>query len=1014
MCAIATVAFGVVGYQRLSVELFPDIAYPSLTVQTDFLDAAPQEIETMITRPVEEAVGVLQGLERMHSVSRPGRSEVTLEFAWGSDMSSRVMDVREKLDRLVLPDEADDPIVLRFDPSLEPVVRLALLGPGSLARVRQLAELRIKPDLETVPGIASAQLRGGLEEEIRIEVDQERLAVLGIPLSRITEAVGASNVNLPGGALRGDERQFLVRTLNEFRTVKDVAELIVFEDGGRTVRLEDVATVFRGAKEREEITRVDGDESVELAIFKEGDANVVRAVAALMERLEIWRGKLPEGFELKVLFDQSRFIKSAVAEVRDSTLIGGGLAIFVLLIFLRDPRSTTVIATAIPLSVVATFIAMYRMDISLNIMSLGGLTLGVGMLVDNAIVVLESIHRRREEGATATQAAIEGASEVGPAVVASTMTTVAVFLPIVFVEGIAGQLFEDQALTVAISLLASLLVAVTVIPMLSAQAGGRTFIASDESAPSSETMGVFSRLYDRLLRGAIRLRVLTLAVAAAMFAAAIAAVPTLKTELIPRLTSGEFFFELKMPEGTALAATDRIVQQMEAIAGEKDGVGLHYSTVGSRQSPGGVAVNAKGEHLAQLNISLADKTDPRVEARLALELRDAYANVPDARLRLGHPDYFTLKTPIEIAIYGDELEALREYSLQIVRRLNAIEGFVDVRSTLEAGNPELQVIFDREKVASLGLDLAELSETLRNRVQGVVPTRFNEADRQIDVRLLNQERNRGSVADIRQLVVPGPDGQPLRLLSVAELLPARGPAEIHRLQQQRAALVTANLKNLSLGEAVAQVESELARTPPDPGMTAEISGQNREMRVSFSSLQFAVGLAIFLVYLVMASTFESVIHPFIVLFTIPLALVGVVGGLLVTKTSITVIVLIGVVMLVGIVVNNAIVLIDAMNRFRRAGLDKVEAVVRAGHVRLRPILMTTLTTILALIPMAVGWGEGGELRAPLAVTVMSGLALSTLLTLLVIPATYVLVPSAVAAEPDQEPKPKDQGEEAQA
>ncbi len=1003
MCAIATVAFGIVGYQRLYVELFPDIAYPSLTVQTEFLDAAPQEVETMITRPVEEAVGVLPGLERMHSVSRPGLSEVTMEFAWGSDMSTRVMDVREKLDRLILPEEAEDPIVLRFDPSLEPVVRIALTGPAPLTTIRKIAELKIKPDLETVPGIASAQLRGGLEEEIRVEIDQERLAALGLPLSRVTETVGGSNINVPGGALRGEQRQFLIRTLNEYESVQDVANLIVSENEGRVVLVKDVADVYRGAKDRDEITRVDGEESVEIAVFKEGDANAVRAVQALKERLAQWSGKLPAGFEMRTLFDQSRFIESAVNEVRDATLIGGALAILVLLLFLRDIRSTFVIATAIPLSVVATFMAMYRLEISLNIMSLGGLTLGVGMLVDNAIVVLEAIHRRRQMGASGREAAIEGAAEVGPAVVASTLTTVAVFLPIVFVEGIAGQLFKDQAMTVAISLVASLLVAVTVIPMLSAQGGGRRRRVRDDDDPL--TLGAFSRLYDRMIRGAIRLRPITLLLAAGLFAAALWQLPNLKTELIPRLTSGEFFFELKLPEGTALAATDEIVQDMEAKASAEEGLARYYSTVGSRQAPGGVAVNSKGENLAQLNLSLLNKGDDELENLISSNLREAYATIPDADVRLGHPSYFTLQTPIEIAVYGEDLEQLRTYSIQLARRLSELDGFVDVRSTLEAGNPELQVVFDRDKIAALGLDLAALSQTLRDRVQGTIPTRFKEADRQIDIRLLNREDDRDSIADVRQLVLPGPNDQSIRLLSVAELVAARGPAEIHRLQQQRAALVTANLEGLSLGAAVAQVERALSEIPPDNGMLAEISGQNREMQVSFRSLQFAVALAIFLVYIVMASTFESVIHPFVVLFTIPLALVGVIAGLTVTDTAITVIVLIGVVMLVGIVVNNAIVLIDAMNRFRRDGMPKVEAVVRACHVRLRPILMTTMTTTLALIPMAVGWGEGGELRAPLAVTVMSGLLLSTFLTLFVIPATYVLVPSTVAPEDDFEPKP---------
>lgn len=995
MFAIAVIAFGTVSYERLAVDLFPDISYPSLTIQTELTDAAPQEIETMITRPVEEAVGVLRGLERMRSVSRAGVSEVSLEFAWGSDMSSLAMDVREKLDRLVLPEGTEDPLVLRFDPSLEPIARLALTGPDELTDIRNLAERKLKPDLETIRGVAAAQLRGGLEEEIRVEIDQERLSALGLPLSAVQDVLGASNINLPGGTLRGSDRQFLIRTLNELDSVAEIAALIVQEQDGRTVKLGDVAHVFRGAKERQEITRVDGKECVELAIYKEGDANTVGVSKALGERLTEWNGKLPKGYALAVLFEQARFIEQAVDGVRDATVIGGFIAIFILMLFLRDVRSTLIITTAIPLSIVATFVAMYRMDVSLNVMSLGGLTLGIGMLVDNAIVVLESIHRRRQEGLSRAQAAVEGAAQVGPAVVASTLTTIAVFLPIVFVEGVAGQLFGDQAVTVTISLLASLLVALTVIPMLSAQGKG-----SPAPAKTAGTLGLASRIYDRMLKGALRYRILTLIAATMLFGVSVWVAGTLDQELIPRLRSGEIFYEVKMPEGTALAATDAVTRKMEKAASEDARVSQHYLTVGSRQVAGGMSVNSKAENLAQLNIRLSNREDPELEVAVAQSLRAQFSGIPDAEIRLGRPTYFTLQTPIEIAIFGDDLNALKIYSLELAEELSAQPGFVDVRASLEAGNPELQVIFDRQRVAAMGLDIGALSETLKNRVQGAVPTRFKESDRQIDIRILNAEATRDSIEDVRRLVLPGPDGRSIRLLSVADVRSARGPAEIHRLQQQRAALITTNLHGISLRAAVDVVQSTLDRMPPDAQMSAEIGGQSEEMQTSFRSLWLAALLAVFLVYLVMASTFESLIHPFVVLGTIPLALIGVVLGLVVTDTTITVIVLIGAVMLVGIVVNNAIVLIDAINRLRRDGEDKLSAVVAAAHLRLRPILMTTLTTCLALIPMALGWGEGGELRAPLGITVASGLVLSTLLTLLVIPAVYMLVPSKVEAEPD--------------
>ncbi len=1003
MTALAIVAFGLVGYKRLALELFPDITYPSLTVQTEFPDTAPPEVENLITRPVEETVGVLRGLQSIHSVSRPGLSEVTLEFDWGSDMDMLSMEVREKLDRLILPVEAESPVVLRFDPSLDPIIRVALSGPGDLTALRRLAERQIKQDLETVKGVAAAKVKGGLEEEIQIDVDQNRLAALGIPLDRVRQVVGVSNVNLPGGALRGRDSQYLIRTVNEFDSIEEIAGLIIQERDGATVRLGEVAAVRRGAREREEITRVNGREAVEIAIYKEGDANTVTAARLIQARLDQWRGKLPEGHQLTILFDQSHFIKRALDEVRSSALLGGLLAIMVLYAFLRDARSTLIIATSIPLSVIATFVMMYRLDLSLNVMSLGGLTLGIGMLVDNSIVVLESIFRKRQAGLGLRAAAVSGAHEVGAAVIASTLTTVAVFVPIVFVEGVAGQLFKDQALTVTISLLASLVVALTLIPMLAAVGRGRAGgpgleIAEPPESAARMTLGRFSRWYDGVVRAAVARRGLTLALAFGLFAAALFSLRWLDTELIPPLSEGEFLFEASLPEGSSLAATDRTVRFMEERADAEPGIERSYASVGSRLVAGGMSLNPKAENLAQLNLVMKDRGDAEVEALAIESLRAQFTRIPDLDVRFGRPTYFSLRTPIEVVLYGDDLGGLRDYSLELARALERVPGLVDIRSSLEAGNPELQVIFDRERLAALGLDLGTLSETLRNRVQGVVPTRFKEDDRQIDIRVRNAEPDRRTLEDVRNLVLPGPDGRPIRLLSVATVQPDRGPAEIHRLQQQRAAVITANLQDRGLGAAVRDVESVLARTPLPRGITTEIGGQNREMQVSFNSLRFALILAIFMVYLVMASTFESLVHPFIVLFTIPLALIGVVFGLLVTHTTVTVIVLIGVIMLTGIVVNNAIVLIDCVNRLRREGMDKLEAVVRAGHIRLRPILMTTLTTVLGLLPMAIAWGEGSELRAPLAITVLFGLALATLLTLVVIPAAYMLVPSRVEAE----------------
>jgi HAE1 family hydrophobic/amphiphilic exporter-1 len=1009
MTALAIAAFGVVGYNRLPLELFPDISYPSVTIQTDFPDTAPQEVENLVTRPVEEAVGVLRGLKSIHSVSRPGVSEVTLEFDWDSDMDLLSMEVREKLDRLVLPTEAESPIVLRFDPSLDPIMRVALSGSAELNEMRNLADRKIKLDLETIKGVASAQVKGGLEDEIHIDIDQERLAALGISIQEVRTVIGASNVNLPGGSLRGADSQFLIRTLNEFDSVDEIGDVIVADRDGAAVRLRDVASVRMGSKEREEITRVDGKECVEIAAFKEGDANTVTVAHLLRKRVDEWNKKLPEGEKLSILFDQSHFIEQSINEVRSSALIGGLLSILVLYWFLREIRSTVIVAMTIPLAVVATFLLMYQLGISLNVMSLGGLSLSIGMMLDNSIVVLESIYRKRKLGVPLALAAVDGTDEVAAAVAASTLTSVAVFLPIVFVEGIAGQLFRDQAVTVSIGQFAALAVGLTVIPMLSALGtrvrkvdvagvSSDTMDVDDEDVTSMLSMGRFSRVYDSFVRLAIARKKTTVAVALGLFAASIAALPLVGRELIPQLTEGEFFFEVSLPQGTSLAATNRVMEELEAAAAADSTIEQSYSRVGSRLVAGGVSLNTVGEHFGQINVELKNKTDDRVEAAAIENLRKHFAAIPDVTAKFGRPSYFSVKTPIEIILYGEDLDGLRDYSLDLSRELSSVPGLVDVRSSLEAGNPELHVVFDRDQLAAMNLDLGTMSSTLQNRVQGVVPTRYKDSDRQIDVRVRNQESDRASIDDVRNLVLPGPNGAPIRLVSIADVRVDEGPAEIHRLQQQRAAVISANLKGRNLGGAVDDIRAQLSKNPPPSGITAELGGQNAEMSVSYKSLRFAMILAIFLVYLVMAATFESFIHPLIVLFAVPLAMIGVVVGLLVTGTDVSVMVLIGVILLVGVVVNNAIVLIDAVNRLRRAGLEKTDAVIRAGHIRLRPILMTTLTSVLGLLPMAISWGEGAELRAPLAITVLFGLSVCTLLTLIVIPAIYVWVPSRVTVE----------------
>lgn len=991
----AFVAFGTVGLSRLAINLLPDISHPSFTVQTDFPNAAPGEVENLVTEPVEEAIGVLKGLEDVHSVSRAGVSEVTLQFAWGTDMDSIAMDIREKLDRLILPDDTEKPIVLRYDPALDPIIKVALVGSKDLRLMRYVAEKKIKEELEKIPGVASAQIKGGEEDEIHVNLNQGRLAAMNITPEQIGRVLSASNINRPGGSLKSRESQYMVRTLNEYQDVREIAGLTITPPGRPPVKLGDVAEVVWGAKDREEISRVNGQECVTIEIFKEGDANTVLVANAVKDAFEWLPRELPAGMSLTPLFDQSRFIKQSINEVRDALLMGGLLAIVILLLFLRDIRATLIIATSIPLSVMVSFLLMYQTDVSLNIMSLGGLTLGIGMLVDASIVVLEAIHRQRELGLSRTQAAIEGTTEVGGAVIASVLTTIAVFVPIIFVEGIAGQLFRDQSLTVTYSLIASLLVSMSLIPMLASLGGGR-IAAKTKVRDEAESLGFFSSLYESMLRGALHLRWLTMAAAVAVFVASLSLWPRIPRELIPELTEGEFFFEVTMPEGTSLEATNDVMLAMEAIAQERDEPAVVYSMVGSRGVSGGLSLKTKDENLGQLNLVMKDRGDDALEQRVSQALREQFHGMPNLETKLGRPSFFSLKTPVEVYFFSEDLNLLRDYTGALRQRLEKIEGLVDLRSSLEAGNPELTVVFDRDQMARLGLDVQTVSTTLHDRINGTVVSRFQDGDRQIDIRLRNREIDRDSITDIQNIVVGMSNNLPVTLKAVAKIEPARGPSEIHRIQQSRVAIMSAAVKGRSLSAVTADLQAEIDAFPPPAGIEApQLSGQNKEMEASFASLFFAIGLAVFLVYLVMAATFESLIHPFLILFTIPLAFTGVLLSLALSGLSISIIAFLGAIFLVGVVVNNAIVLVDAINRGRREGLDKLEAVVRAGKIRLRPIMMTTLTTVLGLLPMAIGFGEGAELRQPLAVVVTGGLTVSTLLTLVVIPAAYMIVPSRV-------------------
>jgi HAE1 family hydrophobic/amphiphilic exporter-1 len=1041
MAAVAVVIFGVVSFTRLPMNLLPDISYPTLTIETRYPGAAPGEVETLVSRPIEEVVGIVAGVQRLTSISRPGLSQVTLEFEWDRNMDFAALDVRQKLDLITLPREIEKPVILRFDPANDPILRLYLRGGKSLYQLRYVAEEVLKKDLESTDGVAAIKVNGGYEEEIEVRVDEGKLSLLGITIQDVNDKLRRENVNQAGGSLYEKEARYLVRARNEFEDLKDIMETVLVSREGRNITMADVADVQRGHKQREVVTRFGGKEAVELAVYKEGDSNTVGVARSLRQRLERVKKELPEGLEIVSGSDQSRFIEASIKDVINACLQGGIIAIFVLLLFLKDLRSTLIIALTIPISIIATFFLMYQFGTTLNVMSLGGLALGVGMLVDGAIVVLESIHKRREAGESGFDAARNGASEVSMAVVASILTTVVVFAPVVFVEGVAAQLFKDQAVTVSISLMASLFVSLTLIPLLSAisdrpveavesarprldppankvkrvfwyawywkrvalvQAvrwvrlgihyAGRffSFLGRPVSRVFDKTVGSLSDSYPHALDWALRSRGKVLVVATALFALSLLLVPVLGVNLIPQFSQGEFAFSIVLPEGTPLEAADSYVARVQSVL-EGDARVEAYSSIVGGAGLSFANTGTEGENAARLLIRMKPGSTTEEETAVATSIRHRLEQLGGSKFKFERPSYFTVRTPVEVEIYGDILDEVKVAADSILEKVRNVSGLADVKSSLEFGNPELQVTFNREQLAILGLDLGQVVTTVRNKVQGEVATDFQQADREIDIRVRSIDRERADVEDVGDLIIAQRDGVPIFLKAVADIHLAQGPTEIRRIGQKRAAVVSANLAGRSMGDAAAELRTLLRGAEVPPGVTATLGGQQEEMERSFRSLMLAGALAIFLVYLVMACEFESLMHPFVIMLTVPLGCVGTILGLAVMGQSIDVVAIIGFLILVGVVVDNAIVLIDGVNQLREQGLTRLEALREAGKKRLRPILMTSACTILGLLPMALGIGEGAELQQPLAVAVIGGMTLGTLLTLIVIPVVYSLL-----------------------
>ncbi|MBI5365152.1 MAG: efflux RND transporter permease subunit [Planctomycetes bacterium] len=1107
MIMLAIGVFGFVSLTKLPVDLLPDISYPTLTVRTTWKGAAPEDVEERVSERIQETLSTLPHLVRATSVSRAETSDVVLDFEWGTPMTYAVQDVRDKLDTVFLPQGAERPLILRYDPNLDPILRIGVTLPAKkgtleeksakarekeLVHLRWVAEERIERELESIPGLAAVQVRGGLEEEIRVRVDPFKMAAQNLDPALLAQRLAQENVNASGGLIREGSTEYLVRTLNEFRDVAEIGELSIVRRGDAVIRVKDVATIERTHAERQVVTRVDGREAVEIALYREAGANIVELADRVQERVfgtaaqKQWakeqeeqgaRGggamvgeheqsdflawRLRDEAKLSVLSDQSTFIRSAVDDVKSAGLLGAFLSVVVIWFALRNLPSTSIIAISIPMSVIVTFAPMYLWGASLNIMSLGGLALGVGMVVDNSIVVLESITRCREEGDDLAAAAIRGTKEVMGAITGSTLTSVAVFAPIVFVHGIAGRIFGDQALTVVVSLLVSLAVAVLFIPMLASR---RIFAGKRSEAPvepppklregltfgedrkthdalvlagratlrtgggiarfhaanlfilgrvlrvvlwplhwvHDKVWGGIERGYPKLLAGALRNPWMVVFVAAGCFAFSLTRVSRLGLDLLPDVHQGEFTLHVGLPVGTPLENTDAVLTELEHRIGQLPEVQSTALVVGVE--PDTLSRDIEGKHTARLTVRMhTEQITFEHEEHLLAVARDIVAGHPAVRsIEVTRATPFEIEAPIVIEVLGYDLEQLKTVAREVEARVARVPGLADVRTTIRPGHPEVRITFDRDKTLEYGLDLNAVSNLVRDQVLGNVSTRFNQGDQRIDVRVLGDEIELSSFQRVLDLVVNPAAATPVPLASVATAEVVEGPAEIRRIGNTRAILVTAATAGADLGGTADAVERELATVRPPDDVAVQLGGQKREMDEAQSSMRFALLLALFLVYAVMAAQFESLVQPLIILVTVPLAAVGVVFVNDALGIPLSVVVFIGLILLAGIVVNNAIVLVDRVNQTRARGLPVQEALLEAASTRLRPIYMTTATTVLGLLPMtgwlewvpgigALGSGQGAELRVPMAVTVCAGLTSSTLLTLIVIPCVYSLV-----------------------
>jgi len=995
------VVLGVVSLTRLSIDLMPEITYPTISVITDYGNVGPQEMEELVSRPLEEALAAVQGVEEITSTSTEGRSMVRVSFDWGTDLDVAANDIRDRVDRALgrLPEDIERPMIRKFDLSAFPILILGVSSRLDPLDLRELVEDQVKYRLERTAGVAAVDIWGGLSREIHVDLDGAQLKALGLSTEEILAALRNENRNIPAGLYDKGNLEVLMRTQGEFASLEEIENTVITMRDGTPIRIRDVAEVADSWEEVRRLIRIDGNPGLRISVSKQSGANTVTVAEAAKEEIERINRDLPQ-LQLIPLIDTSKYIRQSISNVGNATVAGGILAIIILFLFLRNISSTAIIATAIPISVTATFGLMYFSGLTLNIMTFGGLALGIGMLVDSSIVVLENIYRHREQGVPPKESALVGTSEVWSAILASILTTVVVFLPVVFIRGMSGTMYRQMAYVVSFSLLCSLVVALTLIPMLGSRflyyrppggTGrpgrlGRIYALSERSFQRVEAR------YVRLLRWALDHKKTVVGSAAVLFVASILLIRLIGVELMPAADEGEVRVDLEMAVGTRLEVIDQAARTVEEVVRREV-----PEMVSMLSRVGGGGWRSRGGHTAQVRVTLVPRAERRRSSEeVANDLRKALSGIPGVTirtragqglflLRLGSSDDDNLN----VEVRGYDLETAHQLATTVEELVKTVPGITDTRVSREEGTPEQLVRIDRQKAADLGLTVSRIGDALQTAIGGTYASYYREGGRQYRILVRLSEGDRRDLDDLLDLTVINNRGEPVILRNVVNTVSQEGPVRLERKDQERIITINANFTGRDMGSVISDIREKLRAVPVPRDFAILFGGDYEEQQKASRELMLGFILAILLVYLVMAGQFESFRDPFVVLFSIPMAIIGIVLTMILTGTIFSIQAYIGCIMLAGIVVNNAILLVDYTNQLRRnAGMALTDAVMLAGRRRLRPILMTTLTTVLGLLPLSFGLGEGGEAQAPLARVVIGGLLSSTLITLVLVPVVY--------------------------